>query len=49
MESRFNDVLIGLRQESQLTEDIEGRLRTSIEEYNEVFAAENEAAMAGAA
>ena len=49
VESRFDDVLIGLRQESQLTEDIEGRLRTSIEEYNEVFAAENEAAMAGAA
>lgn len=48
-ESRFDDVLIGLRQEGQLTEDIEGRLRTCIEEYNEVFAAENEAAMAGAA
>ena len=49
IESRFDDVLIGLRQEGQLTEDIEGRLRTCIEEYNEVFAAENEAAMAGAA
>ena len=47
--SRFDDVLIGLRQEGQLTDDIEGRLRTCIEEYNEVFAAENEAAMAGAA
>ncbi len=49
IESRFDDVLIGLRQEGQLTEDIEGRLRTCIEEYNEVFAAENESAMAGAA
>ena len=49
IESRFDDVLIGLRQEGQLTEDIEGRLRTCIEEYNEVFAAEREAAMAGAA
>ena len=49
VESRFDDVLIGLRQEGQLTEDIEGRLRTCIEEYNEVFAAENETAMAGAA
>ncbi|MYJ67844.1 MAG: F0F1 ATP synthase subunit alpha, partial [Gemmatimonadetes bacterium] len=49
IESRFDDVLIGLRQEGQLTEDIEGRLRTCIEEYNEVFAAEHEAAMAGAA
>ncbi len=49
IESRFDDVLIGLRQEGQLTEDIEGRLRSCIEEYNEVFAAENEAAMAGAA
>ena len=49
IESRFDDVLIGLRQEGQLTDDIEGRLRTCIEEYNEVFAAENEAAMAGAA
>ena len=48
-ESRFDDVLIGLRQEGQLTEDIEGRLRSCIEEYNEVFAAEHEAAMAGAA
>ena len=49
MESRFDDVLIGLRQEGQLTGDIEGRLRSCIEEYNEVFAAENGTAMAGAA
>ena len=49
MGSRFDDVLIGLRQEGRLTEDIEGRLRTCIKEYNEVFAAENEAAAAGAA
>ena len=48
VESRFDDVLIGLRQEGRLTEDIEGRLRRCIEEYNEVFAAENEAAAATA-
>ena len=47
VESRFDDVLIGLRQEGKLTEDIEGRLRHSIEEYNEVF--EAEAGRAGAA
>ncbi len=49
VESRFDDVLIGLRQEGQLTEDIEGRLRSCIEEYNEVFAAEHGAVGAGAA
>ena len=49
VESRFDDVLIGLRQEGKLTEDIEGRLRHSIEEYNEVFAAEAGRARAGAA
>ena len=46
IESRFDDVLIGLRQEGRLTDDIEGRLRECIAEYNEVFAAE---AVAGAA
>ena len=55
VEGRFHDVLLGLREEGALTEDIEGRLRTAIEEYNEVFAAESEAVadagaeMAGAA
>ncbi len=49
VESRFDDVLIGLRQEGQLTEDIEGRLRSCIEEYNEVFAAEHGVVEAGAA
>jgi len=49
VESRYDDVLIGLRQEGQLTEDIEGRLRECIEEYNQVFAAEAETVMAGAA
>jgi len=49
VESRFDDVLIGLRQEGQLTEDIEGRLRSCIEEYNEVFAVEHGAVGAGAA
>ena len=49
VESRFDDVLIGLRQEGRLTEDIEGRLRHSIEEYNEVFEAEAGRARAGAA
>ena len=49
VESRFDDVLIGLRQEGKLTEDIEGRLRHSIEEYNEVFAAEAGRARAEAA
>ena len=49
VESRFDDVLIGLRQEGKLTEDIEGRLRHSIEEYNEVFEAEAGRARAGAA
>ncbi len=49
LESRFEDVLIGLRQEGSLTDDIEGRLRSAIQEYHEVFVAENETAMAGAA
>ncbi len=49
MESRFEDVLIGLRQEGRLTADIEGRLRLCIEEYGEVFAVEDPAATAGAA
>ncbi len=39
MENRFDDVLVGLRQEGQLTEDIEGRLRSCIEEYNRIFVA----------
>ena len=43
-ESRYDDVLIGLRQEGQLTEDIEGRLRECIEEYNRIFTAESEQA-----
>ena len=47
--SRYDDVLIGLRQEGKLTDDIEGRLRECIEEYNQVFAAESGEAMAGAA
>ncbi len=47
MENRFEDVLIGLRQEGRLTEDIEGRLRSCIEEYNEVFAAESVGADGG--
>ena len=49
VESRFDDVLIGLRQEGKLTEDIEGRLRLCIEEYNEVFEAEAGRAKVGAA
>ena len=44
VESRFDDVLIGIRQEGTLTDDIEGRLRECIGEYNEVFAAEAGAA-----
>ncbi len=48
-ESRYDDVLIGLRQEGQLTEDIEGRLRECIEEYNRIFTAESEQAAQGAA
>ncbi len=48
VEDRFEDVLIGLRQEGRLTEDIEGRLRSSIEEYNEVFAARNNGVGGGA-
>jgi len=47
--SRYEDVLIGLRQEGTLTDDIEGRLKECIEEYNQVFAAETEPAVAGAA
>ena len=46
---RYDDVLIGLRQEGRLTEDIEGRLGECIEEYNRVFAAESEQAAQGAA
>ncbi len=49
VESRFDDVLIGIRQEGTLTDDIEGRLRECIGEYNEVFAAEAADAVAGAA
>ena len=49
VKARFEDVLVGLRQEGQLTDDIDGRLRTAIEEYNELFAAEAGAAAAGAA
>ncbi|MCY4399887.1 MAG: F0F1 ATP synthase subunit alpha [Gemmatimonadetes bacterium] len=49
VESRFDDILIGLRQEGKLTEDIEGRLRHCVEEYNEVFEAEAGRARAGAA
>ena len=46
---RYEDVLIGLRQEGRLTDDIEGRLRECIAEYNEEFAAEADRADAGAA
>ncbi|MCY3808111.1 MAG: F0F1 ATP synthase subunit alpha [Gemmatimonadetes bacterium] len=46
---RYDDVLIGIRQEGRLTEDIEGRLGECIEEYNRVFAAESEQAAQGAA
>ena len=49
VESRFDDVLIGIRQAGTLTDDIEGRLRECIGEYNEVFAAEAADAVAGAA
>ena len=49
IESRFDDVLIGIRQEGTLTDDIEGRLRECIGEYTEVFAAEAAGAVAGAA
>ena len=45
--SQYSDVLTGLRQEKQITEDIEGRLKTAIEEYNKLFQAEQ--AQAGAA
>ena len=41
---RYDDVLIGLRQEGRLTDDIEGRLGECIEEYNRVFAAQSEGA-----
>ena len=46
---RYEDVPIGLRQEGRLTDDIEGRLRECIEEYNRIFAAESEQAAQGAA
>lgn len=45
--SQYSDVLTGLRQEHKITEDIEGRLRTAIQEYNKLFEAEQ--AQAGAA
>ena len=47
IQSQFNDVLTGISQEQKITEDIEGRLRTAIEEFNKVFEAEH--ASAGAA
>ena len=46
---RYDDVLIGLRQEGRLTDDIEGRLGECIEEYNRIFAAESEQTAQGAA
>ncbi len=49
LESRFDDVLIGLRQEGRLTDDIEGRLQRAIEAYNRVIEAEASATAAGAA
>ncbi|NNF28615.1 MAG: F0F1 ATP synthase subunit alpha [Gemmatimonadetes bacterium] len=50
LEANFNDVLLGIRQEQKLTEDVEGRLRSAIDEYNKVFVAEQSAqATAGAA
>ncbi|MGI9625829.1 MAG: F0F1 ATP synthase subunit alpha [Longimicrobiales bacterium] len=44
LSASFSDVLTGIRQEQKLTEDIEGRLKTAIEEYNRVFLAEAGAA-----
>ncbi|MCE2398650.1 MAG: F0F1 ATP synthase subunit alpha [Gemmatimonadetes bacterium] len=46
---RYDDVLIGLRQEGRLTDDIEGRLGECIEEYNRIFTAESEQTAQGAA
>ena len=48
VESRFDDVFVGLRQEGKLTEEIEARLRESIAEYNKVFEAEEPPTGAGA-
>ena len=39
IESRFNDVLTGLKQEGKLTEDVEGRLKEAIGEYAAAFKA----------
>ena len=49
VEGSFADVLIGLRQEGKLSEDIEGRLKEAITEYNGTFGAELRQAAAGAA
>ena len=48
VESRYDDVFAGLRQEGKLTDDIEARLRESIDEYNKVFEAEGPPAGTGA-
>ena len=40
VESRFNDVFAGLRQEGKLTDDIEGRLKEAIGEYAAAFEAQ---------
>ena len=40
VEARYEDILIGIRQEGALTEDIEGRLKECLGEFNETFAAE---------
>lgn len=49
LEGRFEDVLIGIRQEGKITEDIEGRMKEAIEEYNGVFEADLQQAVTGAA
>ena len=46
LESRYNDVLVGLKQEGELTEDVEGRLKEAIGEYAAVFEADTEATAA---
>ncbi|MDH5760270.1 MAG: F0F1 ATP synthase subunit alpha [Gemmatimonadota bacterium] len=43
MAARFQEVLDGIREGKQLTEEIEGKLVEAIKDYNEVFASEEEA------
>ncbi len=44
VESRYDDVLVGIRQQGALTDDLRDRLEACVAEFNETFAAEAEAA-----